>query len=112
MFLRDVAIWQTVWLEARGRTYVTDARLRGESLTGFDRGGALVGDDPAGTVVEVQVVAGTCSAEQTALVTDDDTLVRKHIKLEDLRWLHHADRTGMLVWAEFRGRAASARRLP
>jgi beta-galactosidase/beta-glucuronidase len=27
-------------------------------------------------------------------------LVRKHIKLEDPRWLHHADRTGMLVWAE------------
>lgn len=27
-------------------------------------------------------------------------LVRKHLKLEDPRWLHHADRTGMLVWAE------------
>lgn len=27
-------------------------------------------------------------------------LVRKHIKLEDPRWLHAADRAGMLVWAE------------
>ena len=27
-------------------------------------------------------------------------LVRKHIKLEDPRWLHLADRMGMLVWAE------------
>jgi hypothetical protein len=27
-------------------------------------------------------------------------LVRKHIKLEDPRWLHWADRLGMLVWAE------------
>ncbi|GAB4085225.1 glycoside hydrolase family 2 [Myceligenerans cantabricum] len=27
-------------------------------------------------------------------------LVRKHIKLEEPRWLHHADRAGMLVWAE------------
>jgi len=27
-------------------------------------------------------------------------LVRKHIKLEEPRWLHHADRLGMLVWAE------------
>ena len=27
-------------------------------------------------------------------------LVRKHIKLEEPRWLHHADRMGMLVWAE------------
>ena len=28
------------------------------------------------------------------------TLVRKHLKLEDPRFLHHADRLGMLVWAE------------
>ena len=28
------------------------------------------------------------------------TLVRKHLKLEDPRFLHHADRMGMLVWAE------------
>src|SRR5690606_10154659 len=27
-------------------------------------------------------------------------VVRKHIKLEEPRWLHHADRMGMLVWAE------------
>ncbi|MCV2395644.1 hypothetical protein OEB99_15120 [Actinotalea sp. M2MS4P-6] len=27
-------------------------------------------------------------------------LVRKHIKLEEPRWLHHADRMGMLVWEE------------
>src|SRR5207244_3758961 len=28
------------------------------------------------------------------------TLVRKHLKLEDPRFLWHADRLGMLVWAE------------
>ncbi|MCL2464004.1 MAG: hypothetical protein FWF28_02890 [Micrococcales bacterium] len=28
------------------------------------------------------------------------TLVRKHLKLEDPRFLYHADRLGMLVWAE------------
>jgi len=27
-------------------------------------------------------------------------LVRKHLKLEDPRWLHFADQSGMLVWAE------------
>jgi beta-galactosidase/beta-glucuronidase len=27
-------------------------------------------------------------------------LVRKHLKLEDPRWLHYADQAGMLVWAE------------
>lgn len=28
------------------------------------------------------------------------TMVRKHIKLEDPRWLHYADQLGMLVWEE------------
>ncbi|GAB3920123.1 hypothetical protein GCM10027613_25700 [Microlunatus endophyticus] len=28
------------------------------------------------------------------------TMIRKHIKLEDPRWLHYADRIGMLVWEE------------
>jgi hypothetical protein len=28
------------------------------------------------------------------------TLVRKHLKFEEPLWLHEADRTGMLVWAE------------
>ncbi|MBU4335336.1 MAG: glycoside hydrolase family 2 [Actinobacteria bacterium] len=191
-------IWQSVWLEARGRTYVADVRLRGESLTGLDLVGALVGDHPVGAVVQVRVVAGSRAVEQVAVLTDADgrfsgrleltdpqpwspadphlyqveltvgeagpgadrvlvtgglrhieargeelylngqrlyvrgvldqgywsetgltapdetallrdldiarragyTLVRKHIKLEDPRWLHHADRTGMLVWAE------------
>jgi hypothetical protein len=191
-------IWQSVWLEARGRTFVADVRLRGESLTGFDLGGRLVGDSPAGAVVRVRVVGGPRVAEEVTLAADDDgrftghveihdprtwspadphlyeveltvgeagpaadrvvvtgglrrveargeelflngqrlyvrgvldqgywpetgltapdeaallddldiarragyTLVRKHIKLEDPRWLHHADRTGMLVWAE------------
>ncbi|MEZ0108960.1 hypothetical protein ABH920_002970 [Catenulispora sp. EB89] len=32
--------------------------------------------------------------------TDGFNLVRKHLKLEDPRFLHHADRLGMLVWAE------------
>src|SRR5690606_13444922 len=26
------------------------------------------------------------------------TMLRKHIKLEPLRWYHHCDRLGMLVW--------------
>ncbi len=50
---------------------------------------------------------GLTAPDEAALVADLElarelgyTLVRKHIKLEDPRWLHHADRTGMLVWAE------------
>ncbi|GAA1874508.1 glycoside hydrolase family 2 protein [Myceligenerans crystallogenes] len=51
--------------------------------------------------------SGLTAPDEEALVADLEhardlgfTLVRKHIKLEEPRWLHHADRTGMLVWAE------------
>ena len=205
-FTPTSGIWQTVWLEARGRTYVSEVRLRGESLTGFDVVGALVGDAPAGAVVRATVVGGSTGGERVVMAADGagrfagrlelaapvlwgpgephlyeveltaegdggskgdgggvvgdrvvvtgglrrievrgeqlflnderlyvrgvldqgywpDTgltapsdaallrdlevarragynLVRKHIKLEEPRWLHHADRMGMLVWAE------------
>jgi hypothetical protein len=29
------------------------------------------------------------------------TMLRKHIKVEPLRWYHHCDRLGMLVWQDF-----------
>ncbi len=29
------------------------------------------------------------------------TMLRKHIKIEPLRWYHHCDRLGMLVWQDF-----------
>jgi beta-galactosidase/beta-glucuronidase len=205
-FTPTSGIWQTVWLEARGRTYVSEVRLRGESLTGFDVVGAVVGDAPRGAVVRATVVGGPVSGEQVVMVADGAgrfagrldlaapvlwgpaaphlyeveltvegdggaegdaggvvgdrvvvtgglrrievrgeqlflneerlyvrgvldqgywpetgltapsdaallrdlevarcagyNLVRKHIKLEEPRWLHHADRMGMLVWAE------------
>ncbi|UNX54685.1 hypothetical protein MF406_17710 [Georgenia sp. TF02-10] len=204
-------IWQTVWLEARGRTYVDEVRLRGESLVGFDLSGTLRGDAPAGAVVHARIVGGSSTGEHVSLVADADgrfagrlepadprtwgpadphlyqveltvgagagtdrvvvtgglrcvevrgeqiflngerlyvrgvldqgywpetgltapdddallrdleiaagagyNLVRKHVKLEEPRWLHHADRVGMLVWAEppgpsrFCGAAADA----
>ncbi|MBE1876068.1 glycoside hydrolase family 2 protein [Myceligenerans pegani] len=51
--------------------------------------------------------SGLTAPDDDALVADLDharelgyNLVRKHLKLEEPRWLHHADRTGMLVWAE------------
>ncbi|MBS2547482.1 glycoside hydrolase family 2 [Catenulispora sp. NL8] len=50
---------------------------------------------------------GITAPEDQAFVTDLEAaraagfnLVRKHLKLEDPRFLHHADRLGMLVWAE------------
>lgn len=196
-FTPTSGIWQSVWLEARGRTYLATVELRGDSLTGIDVTGTLQGDAPDQQRVRVGVVCGADPAEtielvpdvsgrvsgrieltrprlwspddphlytvelttgegvgadrvrvttglrrieadgenlrlngervylrgvldqgywlQTGLTAPDDaalvrdlelarelgfTLVRKHIKLEEPRWLHHADRLGMLVWAE------------
>ena len=187
-FTPTSGIWQSVWLEARGRTHVADLSLRGDTLTGFEIEATLAGDAPAGAVVafatdggsveltadaagrvrgrlelaaprpwspadphlyavEVAVAddrlvataglrrietvgeelrlngerlfirgvldqgywpeTGLTAPDDAALVRDLElardlgfTLVRKHIKLEEPRWLHHADRMGMLVWAE------------
>jgi beta-galactosidase/beta-glucuronidase len=50
---------------------------------------------------------GITAPDDAAFVTDIElarragfNLVRKHLKLEDPRFLYHADRLGMLVWAE------------
>jgi len=50
---------------------------------------------------------GITAPDDEAFVTDLQVarrlgfnLVRKHLKLEDPRFLHHADRLGMLIWAE------------
>jgi hypothetical protein len=190
-FTPTSGIWQSVWLEARGRSYVGDVSVRGDSLTGFDLEGVVAGDpadglhvvaEVAGTRVELPVtggrfrgrielaaprlwspddphlyaidlMAGEGEAADRVTVTgglrrietrgeelylngerfylrgvldqgywprtgltapDADTLVRdielarelgfnlvrKHLKFEEPLWLDHADRTGMLVWAE------------
>lgn len=191
-FTPTSGIWQSVWLEARGRTYARAVSLRGDSMTGIDVAVSLAGDLVAGTVVRAQVpgsvvemttdAAGQASARieiaeprlwssadphlyrveivvgggdtadrviattglrrietrgeelvlngsrlyvrgvldqgywpDTGLTAPDAealhrdialsrelgyNLVRKHLKFEDPIWLHEADRTGMLVWAE------------
>lgn len=192
-FTPTSGIWQSVWLEARGRTFVEQAGLNGDRLTGFEVTGRLAGDHPAGTRLTARVVGGSASFESIELTADDEgrfdgwlaigqprrwspddphlyrielsvandvvtltsglrrievvgeqlwlnesrlylrgvldqgywpgsgltapdeaalvrdleiarehgyNLVRKHLKLEDPRWLHHADRMGILVWAE------------
>lgn len=192
-FTPTSGIWQSVWLERRGRTYARSLRVRGDSLTAFEVDGELAGDAPGGTCVAVELGSGgraefvvdaggrfsgritpdtpalwspsqphlhrlafevgegegadrvTVTAglrrfeargEQLflngerivlrgvldqgywpesgftapsvpALLRDLElaremgfTLVRKHLKLEDPRWLHRADELGVLVWAE------------
>ncbi|GAB3652402.1 glycoside hydrolase family 2 protein [Glycomyces tarimensis] len=189
-FTPTSGIWQTVWLEARGRTYARSIALRGDSLTGVDVTAELAGEAPSGAQVEATVldtgetIALTADASGRAtgrielaeprtwspedphlyrveVRTGDDrvvattglrrfeargeelhlngqrvymrgvldqgywpdtgltapdadsllrdlhlarglgyNLVRKHLKFEEPLWLHEADRTGMLVWAE------------
>lgn len=192
-FTPTSGIWQSVWLEARGRTYARELRLRGDSLTGIDVVVQAAGDRPVGVPVRARVLGTGESAVATTgpggsarlrldlaaprlwspsdpylhrvevTVGDDapdavvattglrrvevsgeelllngerlyvrgvldqgywpDTgltapdaeslrrdvalaadlgynTVRKHLKFEEPIWLHEADRTGMLVWAE------------
>ncbi|KQR19167.1 glycosyl hydrolase family 2 [Agreia sp. Leaf335] len=197
-FTPTSGIWQSVWIEARGRTYAQSVTLRGDSLTGIDVAVELAGDAPRDAPVRIQLLGAragepivlelTGNAEGTATgrielleprlwspvdphlyrvevsvgedaaadrvvattglrsiesrdgllylngerlflrgVLDqgywpdtgltapsdealvDDlylarelgyTMVRKHLKLEEPRWLHRADEIGMLVWAE------------
>lgn len=190
-------IWQSVWLEARGRAWVSSLALRGDSLTGIDISGRLAGDAPADTGIRVAIIEGSDAEEaielrsapdgtfrgrievarprlwspsdphlyslgvtvdsaeskdhvtattglrsietrgeqlflngsrfymkgvldqgywpesgptapdDAALIRDLElarelgyNLVRKHLKFEEPRWLHYADKLGMLVWAE------------
>lgn len=55
-FTPTSGIWQSVWLEARGRTYTRTVAVRGDSLTGFDVTGALAGDAAADAEVVVEVI--------------------------------------------------------
>jgi len=190
-FTPSSGIWQSVWLEARGRTYADLVTIRGDSLDGFDVTLQLQGDHPAGASVtvgvdqapdsplhliadehgratgrldldqpllwspttphlyhvtvttaddQVRLTAGLRSIEcrgtsillngeplylrgvldqgywpGTGITAPDDAalvrdlelardcgynLIRKHLKLEEARFLHWADTLGILVWAE------------
>jgi hypothetical protein len=191
-FTPTSGIWQPVWLEARGRTYVADLRIDGTALDSFriegvlggdrrpdgivritgpgmdaemrsDREGRFQGEVPVieprlwspadpfiyelGVIVGAGETADTLTATaglrkieavgeelflngerlyikgvldqgywpSAGLTAPSDAhlrqdlelaqrfgynLVRKHLKLEDPRWLDMADRMGVLVWAE------------
>lgn len=67
-FVPTSGIWQSVWIEARGRTYARSVSVRGDSLTGFDIVVALAGDEPAGADIRIEVVE---SGESVRIRTDD-----------------------------------------
>ncbi|WP_406633231.1 sugar-binding domain-containing protein [Amycolatopsis sp. WGS_07] len=65
-FTPTSGIWQSVWLEARGRTYAAEVSVRGDSLTGFDIAGELAGDAP-----DTAVVVATLEGRETVLPVRD-----------------------------------------
>lgn len=187
-FTPTSGIWQSVWLEARGRTFVSTVQLRGDSLEAIAISGTVAGDAPSAAVVtaaidgasvtltadaeghfsgslvpaepqlwspanphvyEVELTvaddrliatsglrrietrgeelwlngerlyvrgvldqgywpdSGPTAPDEAALLLDLElardsgyNLVRKHLKFEEPRFFHLADRMGMLTWAE------------
>jgi beta-galactosidase/beta-glucuronidase len=87
-FTPTSGIWQSVWLEARGRTYAETVAVRGDSLTGFDVTAALSGDVPAGTEVVVEVIG---TGERVSARSDAAGTVRVRLDLASARLWSPAD---------------------
>lgn len=90
-FTPTSGIWQSVWLEARGRTFLDSVALRGDSLTSFDICGRVVGDAPAGARVFARVVAGSEAGETIELVADADGFVAGELVVQHPRLWSPAD---------------------
>jgi beta-galactosidase/beta-glucuronidase len=77
--------WHDTYLHLNGQPVY----LRGVLDQGFWPGGGHTAPDDAALRRDLELARA-----------DGFNLVRKHLKLEDPRWLHWADRLGLLVWAE------------
>jgi beta-galactosidase/beta-glucuronidase len=84
-FTPTSGIWQSVWLEARGRTYLATVAVRGDSLEAFEFEGRVVGDAPAGAEVRVRLVEGSDAGERVELVADAEGQVRGRLALVEPR---------------------------
>jgi beta-galactosidase/beta-glucuronidase len=87
-FTPTSGIWQSVWLEARGRTYAAQVALRGDSRTGIDVTVTLAGDSPAGTPVVARILGGR---EQLALTSGVDGVVSGRLDVDSPREWSPAD---------------------
>lgn len=68
-FTPTSGIWQSVWLEARARTFAASVQLRGDDLTGFQATVELAGDEVAGAVVTLEAL----ESGDTVTVRTDST---------------------------------------
>ena len=82
-FTPTSGIWQSVWLEARGRTYVSKIALHGDSLTGFDVRVDLAGDNRFGGAVTLELING--GGEKITLITNELGLATGHLAIENPR---------------------------
>ena len=79
-FTPTSGIWQSVWLEARGRSFAKSVELRGDSRTGIDVTVRVAGDHPAGSRVIAHVVDGAPD-DRIELTTDSHGSASGRIEL-------------------------------
>lgn len=79
-FTPTSGIWQSVWLEARGRTFAESVELRGDSRTGIDIVVQTAGDVVGGSRVVARVVGGDAT-DAVELFTDGDGRAAGRIEL-------------------------------
>ena len=82
-FTPTSGIWQSVWLEARGRTYVSQITLRGDSLLGFDVRVDVAGDNQLGEAVTLELLNGR--GEKITLITNELGFAAGHFAIENPR---------------------------
>ncbi len=90
-FTPTSGIWQSVWLEARGRTYLSRVAVRGDDLEAFDIDGVLAGDAVAGANVRVTVLDGSSAGETLELTADAEGRVRGRLRIAEPRTWSPAD---------------------
>ncbi|POH67814.1 MULTISPECIES: glycoside hydrolase family 2 protein [Cryobacterium] len=83
-FTPTSGIWQSVWLEGRGRTYAHSVQLRGDSRTGIDVSVQVLGDVIAGSRITARVVDGR-QYEAVELTTDSDGRASGRIEMAEPR---------------------------
>lgn len=85
-FTPTSGIWQSVWLEARGRTHAREISLRGDSLTGIDVAVSLDGDQVSGVGVRALV-----DGAEVRMVSDAEGHAAGRIELAEPRLWSPAD---------------------
>lgn len=83
-------IWQSVWYEWVPENYVINSYfLHGILDQGYWSDGLMTAPCDEAFVYDINLAKGL-----------GFNMLRKHIKIESLRWYYHCDRLGMIVWQD------------